>query len=329
MSKFAILRHWSFLKPIIKVRDRVMNKFGLFKKKQQWKKYISFKTAKITDNLKKAKFRHEILHSDRRPLTISDGTNITISMTSYGKRVRRFAPYALWSILQQSKQPNRVVLNISKDTWSNKDIPRILKQLMKFGVEINLTEDIGPHTKLIPTLQKYEEDIIITVDDDVYYDKTMITELYNAYIESDKKKVICREGKVLLKDQEKFLPYSKQPGIREYDTALLRDAQLLPFGVAGVLYPPQIFGPEVFNKEIFRKLCPSADDVWFGIMELYYGIRQIYVKDNSWSGDCDIDKNEEYIEKGSSALHFQNDIHGKNDIQFKALLNYYNIEKRN
>jgi hypothetical protein len=92
------------------------------------------------------------------------------------------------------------------------------------------------------------------------------------------------------------------------------------------LYPPRIFDEEIFNVDLFMNLSPTADDIWFWLMEYRLGIK-VKLLDNARSL---VNENVNMInllkETGSTALYFQNCIHGQNDIQFKKLLEYYNLQ---
>ena len=130
--------------------------------------------------------------------------NVTVSLTSHGKRVADFAPFAIYSIFQQKVLPNRIVLNINQEKWNDDNLPELIKRLQIAGLEVNLCEDVGPHTKLLPTLQKYPDDVIITVDDDVYYDNSMIAELLSDYKETSEPCVICKSALVVSAENGKY-----------------------------------------------------------------------------------------------------------------------------
>lgn len=314
-------RKYVLLRPLFVVRDYLWTKLGIFQVKKKFKQKLFFKRAAREDEQRRKQFSKRIMALPNDMFPRLDGESVIVSMTSYGNRLEQTCPYAIYSLLTQKHLPNRIILNIDQSIWNEDSIPSLIKKLRQVGVEVNFTEDIGPHTKLLPTLHLYPDDIIITVDDDVLYDDTMIEELYNEYLQSDRKSVICREGKSLLKEKGKFLPYSQQPHIRE----CIYSPYKMAFGVAGVLYPPHLFGEEVFNTKVIRELCPKADDIWFGVMELYYKIPVVYVSNNSWTGDADVDRNEEYNQTQSGALHFLNDLKGYNDIQWESLLQHYHL----
>lgn len=294
------------------------------KAKWRWHQYIS-RWQKI-DAQRKAEAIAWIEAINHRLLPDVQKTgNVTVSLTSHSKRVGEFAPFAIYSIFHQTVLPNRIVLNINRDKWNEENLPELIKKLEIAGLEVNLCEDVGPHTKLLPAMQKYPEDVIITVDDDVYYDKELIEELLNGYKQSGKKAVVTRWAMVITFRDGQMLPYSEWPNAKDSEGA---EAYYSPLGVAGVLYPPHVFTDEVFNKDVFRKLCKCADDIWFTIQEYLNKIPIFYVKNNHWTANGDVDHYAEYVEQGSDALHFQNASNGQNDVQIKNLINYYRINEK-
>ncbi len=301
-----------------------MEKFHLFEVKKNFKQWAYFKRAKVEDALRRRQIAKQIRKLPANMLALSTKCpNIIVSMTSYGKRVNSSAAYALYSILTQKQLPNRIVLNLDQERWNNENIPQLLKHLQRAGVEINFCEDVGPHTKLLPALRKFPNDIIITTDDDIYYDDTLVSELFDGFNQSDKRSVICRDGKYICKHNGTYLPYSQNPHCNEKCNDEI--VSIIPFGVGGVLYPPHIFSKEIFNKEVFRNLCRFADDVWFGVMELRESVNIIYLRINSRDKSIPVDREIAYSWTDSQNLMFLNDTLGKNDEQYAALLKFYNL----
>lgn len=317
------LRNVKILRPIFRLRDNVMTKLHLFEAKKKIKHWLYFRRLQIEDFIRRQQMARKIRKLPTNILRPIEGQNIIVSMTSFGKRVKSSAAYALYSILLQQQLPNRIVLNLNREKWNNNNLPKLLKCLQRAGVEMNFCEDVGPHTKLLPTLQKYPDDIIITVDDDICYDDTLISELYTAYQSSDQRSVICRDGKYICKRNGKYIPYSQCVSLDAicYDEIV----STIPFGVGGVLYPPHIFSDEIYNKTVFRQLCRFADDVWFGIMELRDKVKIIYLPNNSYHKAIPVDRVLAYSWTNPGNLMFLNDTLGKNDEQFTSLLEYYNL----
>ena len=100
---------------------------------------------------------------------------IIVSLTTSPKRIHTLKT-VLKRLMSQTVQPDKIVLNLPhvfKRTGETYDIPEYLHQPWLY---INRCEDIGPATKVLPTreLVTDPETIIISVDDDILYRKTMI-----------------------------------------------------------------------------------------------------------------------------------------------------------
>ena len=316
------LQNTKLFKSVMYFRQKFQD-WGLYELKAKYKQKKYYWKIKQADEQQKKTVAQFIaaLPANLLPRN-NDKNDIIVSLTSYGNRVIDSVPFALYSLFTQTQLPNRIILNLDKNKWNDANIPLLLKQLQKSGLEINYCEDTGPHTKLIPTLSSCPDNIIITVDDDVYYDKQLVEQLVNSYNNSDRKSVICRWGKIFEKQNSEIVTYSK-----------LKDSKFgnqfntyIPYGVAGVLYPPHVFSKEIFNKLIYREMCPYADDIWFGLIEYMENVNVLFISDTTWpDGISDVNRLDEWVEGKSNALYIQNDFYGRNDKQFKELIKYYNL----
>lgn len=301
----------------------ILKASGYYKIKAKWRKHQMISRLMKEDRQRIEKLRNEILTINHRILPRLGEENITISLTSHGKRVERYAAYAIYSILTQSELPNRIVLNINRNQWAQDNLPELIKKLEIAGLEVNFCEDVGPHTKLLPTLEKYPNDIIITIDDDIFYGTETLKVLLDEYRMSDGETIICHEAAEIMRDEfGNLLPYS------QWTTATIaaeeKSGQYSPMGFRGVLYPPHIFSQEIFNRKVYGELCPKADDIWFTIMEVRENIAVKPIVNESVTYD-DIDHRNEYIAESSDALHFTNNALGYNDVQLMALCKYYGL----
>ena len=190
---------------------------------------------------------------------------IILSLTSIPARFHKLH-LVIESILCQSLQPDRIILWLSKKHQNKnfsdiKALPQKIQKLQKRGLEIYFTKDIGPYRKLIPTLKKFPNDIIITIDDDVFYEKSVVDSLYKAYLQNGNNFVYCRRSRIIEKNK-----VSGYIADRLNFSSKNNHYKLLTTGCGGVLYPPSIFSQEVFNKEVFLKLAPFEDDSWYNVM---------------------------------------------------------------
>ena len=191
---------------------------------------------------------------------------ITISLTSYPARVKT-VDKTIETVLNQTIKPDRVILWLGEDKFPNKegDLPKKLLRLKNFGLSIGWTRDIRSYTKLLPSMEKYPDDIIITVDDDIFYRPDLVEKLYNSYL-SDPNCIHAQTVLRVERDAEGNLtPYNSwRYGIKPGNKSFLNHLE----GVGGVLYPPHSLPTEALDESTFRTLAPTVDDVWFWCMAI-------------------------------------------------------------
>lgn len=244
---------------------------------------------------------------------------VIVSFTSFGQRISEVS-LVIESIMQGTVKPNRIVLWLSEEEFKGKTLPRTLEMQKSRGLQVEFCEDIRSYKKLIPSLKKYPESCIITIDDDAVYDYDLVERLVAAHREHSDAICACRMHKVKLGEDGKPLSYMDWDWcVEEYD----KDSALLfPTGVGGILYPPQCFSSEVFKQEVFMDLCPHADDVWFYAMRLISGtpITQVYTG-NPWGHFRELPS------RNIGALSNENtDVKKcRNDVQIKAVMDMYDL----
>ncbi|MCM1355773.1 MAG: hypothetical protein NC212_05125 [Staphylococcus sp.] len=238
---------------------------------------------------------------------------LIITLSTFGDRIHGTA-ITIESLLEQSVKPNRIILNLGRQFEGKGRIPGSLKLLERRGLEIRFSRDIGPYTKLLPTLKDYPNAAIITVDDDIIYDYDMVSNLVNEHITHPNEIIASRcrvmetKGSKLLSSflSWKFAPNGSESSIK-----------LLPEGAMGILYPPHSMDERVFDEKIFLDLCPSTDDFWFKAMGMLKGtiVRKAY-------SECDDVRNSK-----SSKTKNLYDINksGGYDRQLQAVLSHFEL----
>jgi len=194
-----------------------------------------------------------------------------ITLTSYGKRVREKAPIAIHSLLNQSVQPDKIVLYLAHGT----KVPKKLKKLEQSGLEIRFCEDIRSYTKLLPALSEFPNDILITADDDIYYPLDWFKLLKETHLLNPDKICCHRAHEICLDENRNIIPYKQW---RFSVKTIEYSKRLFPTGVGGVLYPPHSFNNEIFDKTKFQSITPTNDDIWFWAMAHYNKIEYALVK---------------------------------------------------
>lgn len=184
---------------------------------------------------------------------------VVVSLTSYRKRFPAIVN-TLKSLITQSVKPDHLILWVG---YSDLEfVPPEVQALCARGLEVRATDDIGPYTKIIPSLKAFPDACVVTADDDVYYRKDWLKGLLHEF--RDPKEIICyRAHEIIFEEGGKPRPYKFwRHEIKERTASNL----YLATGVGGVLYPPNSFAEETFNTEDFLRLCPGADDVWLYFM---------------------------------------------------------------
>lgn len=231
-------------------------------------------------------------------------------------------PYTLVSLLKQSLKPDRIVLWLDQKNWSAENLPKKIKRLQEYGIEVRFCKDLRSYTKLLPALKAFPNDIIITVDDDIIYRRDLIEGLYKAYL-GDSSKIYSNHACYPSLDLEgQIRPYNDWfiPASEQY--------WIMPLGVSGILYPPHCLHPDVDNEDLFMKLCPMADDLWFWIMSLRQGTKHgVIASDRSLGYGYSFDDLYQFLHKGSNLAYFDYKL-GLNNNQLKAICDYFKFDLR-
>lgn len=99
-----------------------------------------------------------------------DTEKIIVTLTSWKPRFSNI-PVVLETIFNQTVKPDIVVLNIADE----ETVPHELQEYIdKRHIEVNRVPDTKVYKKLIPTLKKYPEACVISIDDDFLYPEGMI-----------------------------------------------------------------------------------------------------------------------------------------------------------
>lgn len=212
------------------------------------------------------KFSYTAGRSYKFEEVVSSGLNtekrnekIIVSLTSFSARIL-YVYKTVTSLLQQTVKPDVVVLWLAEEEFPNKekDLPENLLNLKQYGLTIKWCNNIRSYKKLIPTLKEFPDDIIITTDDDIYYDKKMIELLYNSYLKNPEyihchrcTKIFYKNNKIKAKPKH-FYTYPS------FANKLV--------GVGGVLYPPKCLYKDITDESLFMSLAPTNDDIWFWLM---------------------------------------------------------------
>ena len=211
---------------------------------------------------------------------------IIISLTSYPGRIKT-VEQTIVTLLKQSLRPDKVILWLAPEQFPHKekDLPKSLLQLCELGLTIDWYHDIGSYKKLIPTLRKYPEAIIVTADDDLLYDKDWLRCLYNSY-KKEPQYIHCHRITRLSCFNDTFKIVSRNfytdTNGKYWEELCKPSAYNKLSGGAGTLFPPHCFDKDVLAEEKFMTLAPTSDDMWFWLMGLLNGYKVKVAANNQY-----------------------------------------------
>lgn len=186
---------------------------------------------------------------------------IIASLTSFPKRIGN-VDLVVRSLMNQTHQPNKVVLWLSKEQFSSLDsLPKRLLRLRKHGLDIRLVDgDIRSHKKYQYAFREFPNEYVMLADDDILYPRDTIEKLYNGI---SPETVHCSYGCIVTYDADgKTLPYKEWPSC-----AGLTESQNFFFGSGGgTMMMPSSFVPDILDINKAITLTPTADDIWLNTM---------------------------------------------------------------
>ncbi|MFQ2540398.1 glycosyltransferase family A protein [Aeromonas caviae] len=245
----------------------------------------------------------------------SDTENLVVSLTTYSKRI--FSVHlTIESLLNQTQKPNKLILWLADDEFNDNNLPLVIAKQKERGLTVNFCKDIKSYKKLIPTLNDYANDAIVTVDDDVIYPYDFLEKLYRTYLSAPDCVCYYRGHKMKFLNVNTLAPYANWLHCWE---GVEKEIDVLPTGIGGVLYPPKCFHQDITNDSLFMKLAPHGDDIWFKAMTLLNGVQTKKVVTM-------LPFSEEFIDIDGTqdiGLWKKNVGGGRNDEQINAVFEYY------
>lgn len=239
---------------------------------------------------------------------------IIISLTTIPSRVNK-VPLCIEGLLRQTVKPDKIILWLAKEEFENIILNENLINQKKRGLEIRYCDNLKAHKKYYYTMKKYPNDIVITVDDDIYYPEDLIENMIKVH-KDYKHCVICYAAHEITFKNNKIQKYSAWNGLSP--NIVKPSYMLMPVGWGGVLYPPHCLNKNFLDKEKIKELCFYSDDLWLKAMELlnHTRVKKVNRYTKRWTKIEDTQK--ETLSKYNVDMQ-------KNDEQLKNVLEEYNI----
>lgn len=195
------------------------------------------------------------------------GEQVIVSLTSFPKRIDTVSR-PIMDIMRQNVKPDRIILWLSKEQFPDgrNELPIELLDLERLGLEIRfVADDLKAHKKYFYAIKEFPDDIVITIDDDLSFDREAIAALLDGH-ERYPEAVVALRSHIVGVKEGKIMPYNDWLS----EQGSTKSPSHLTFATtgAGTLYPPHCLPAEAFDAEAIKELCLDADDIWLKIMEL-------------------------------------------------------------
>lgn len=211
--------------------------------------------------------------------------NFIVSLTTFPKRIESLK-YTLHSIFMQDVRPKKVILSLSIEEFmqdcGSMELPSYIKEFEAFGLEVLWNEEnLRQYNKIIPILKKYPNDVIVSLDDDIYYPQGLLRGLYHAHL-SNKNVIWTQRARIVSFTSTSIRSFFEWKLIKRNNSLWQNRASFKLFleGVGGVLYPPNSLYKDACNKDLFMRLCPKADDIWLWAMAILNDTKIAVVEHN-------------------------------------------------
>lgn len=246
--------------------------------------------------------------------------NIIVSLTSFPKRFSQLV-ITLKSIILQDIKPYKIIVYLGSDT-NEKDITTEMKEFIKYGVEYRIDNKLNlkGHKKYYYALKEFKDYLVITIDDDIIFPKTMISELLRCHIKYPEA-VCARRVHKITKKNNNILPYNLWD--KEYFAKNKPSNRLIATTGAGTLYSPYVISRLVdltFDYNSIINLCLDADDIWMKCMEIMSSIKVVFADNEIMGSFIEVDENYTLMPKNVGKC--------KNDLFLNEIIKKYKIDPR-
>lgn len=266
--------------------------------------------------------------------------HIIISLTSFPKRISS-VKYTIYSLLNQSFSADMVILWLAHEEFPNreKDLPKDLVNMTKYGLKIKWCDNILAYKKLIPAFEEYPDSVIVTADDDIYYPSEWLKILYDEHINFPNCIIAHRFHRVRMDAHGNIFPYHEWAQISLFcnNNTPPVYGNAATFG-GGALCKKKFFHEDIMNRKLFTELSPHNDDIWFWTMAVLNNTK-IKIPENAMSDLIFVDIDNQFFGetlwsingRGRSAVQLQQvfskypEVHNKLIREIATLKPYLSI----
>ncbi len=253
-------------------------------------------------------------------------SNVHISLTSYGSRLRKVFMTIEMLYLQRA-DISSITLYISNQDMQREQLPNSLKRLEARGLNIRFVdENIRSYKKIYYSyLEHYEAQnrgaLLVTADDDVLYSDNWLAELVDGSKQHPNTVIAHRCHTITLDEECNPKSYRYWNGRHDCGSQKISDNLYMPTGIGGVLYPISSLAGLEHQKDAFMEKCSSADDIWLKCLTYHNGFYSLPTVPKHPVTYPDILT----FNTKRRGLALYNVHQGGNDVQMNQAVEYFNL----
>lgn len=159
------------------------------------------------------------------------------------------------------------------DDGVNELPPWLDAMVARRDIELQWVENTGPYRKLMPLYRTAtDDDVIVTCDDDVIYGPEWLSSLMQT-AKAHPNAIVCGRARRPAKN-----PLGRRKSYLIWQVVPLGSSgpDLLPIGIAGVVYRKPLLDPGIMLSDDYKTLAPKQDDLWFDLARKISGV-DLYV----------------------------------------------------
>lgn len=190
----------------------------------------------------------------------------SISLTSWRHRLPDL-PLVLLSLLNQNVRPSMIHVWLTPSDYELMD-RAVMDRFSAHDIRFERCDDLGPHKKWLPMIERGRDDPFVICDDDILYPKNWLEEL----IREDRGDAYVGMRCHRIQYDESGLPLSYARWNHDVGWDGIPSGDFFITGCGGAIIHPDRISSEFRERTAIMKRCPKADDVWLKAAHAAAGI---------------------------------------------------------
>lgn len=193
-------------------------------------------------------------------------TGYAISMTSWRPRLPDLH-LVLLSLLRQSVRPSLIhVWLVPSDLGLIN--PSVIERFSAHGVRFEASDDLGPHKKWLPMIERGAREPFVICDDDILYPRDWL----DCLIREDRDDAYVGTRCHRIRRDAAGMPLSYEKWNRDVAWESSPSHDLFITGCGGAIIHSNRISSEFRDRASILEKCPKADDIWLKAAHASAGI---------------------------------------------------------